>query len=209
MSAREDVAASITLAVIAGGAGSRMGAPKAWLTIGGKPILAYLLDRWGWSGPTLLVTSPARKHPPAWERFDCEVLDSVPDEGPLRGLLTALEAATTEIVIAVTCDMPRIEREQMLWLGERLIEQPRAQGLMLAHAGAATNAIEPFPCALRKTATDILRQRLEGSDRSVYSLARSDDFSLSMIPADWPAVTWTNLNLPDDLDRFLAEDNGA
>ena len=35
----------VTLAILAGGAGSRMGMPKAELRIGGRPILEHLLDR--------------------------------------------------------------------------------------------------------------------------------------------------------------------
>ncbi len=205
MSAHEDRAASLTLAVIAGGAGSRMGMPKAWIAINGAPILSYLLDRWSWPGPKLLITSPSRCHPPACERFDREILDSIPDQGPLRGLLTALEAAPTEIVVAVTCDMPLIERDQLVWLAQCLAEQPRAQGVMLNHPGSETKAIEPFPCALCRSATNLLRRRLNCPDRSVGSLAELAEFSLLTVPDHWPAQMWTNLNSPPDLERFLAE----
>ena len=48
---------NVTLAILAGGEGSRMGKPKGHLEIAGKPILAYLLDQIGWPGPTMLVTA--------------------------------------------------------------------------------------------------------------------------------------------------------
>ena len=90
----------VTLAVLAGGEGSRMGRPKGELLVRGRPILVHLVEQLAWRGPTLLVTAPGRERPAGGERFDREVVDAVAGEGPLRGLLTALEAATTEIVLS-------------------------------------------------------------------------------------------------------------
>src|SRR2546430_7328455 len=88
-----------TLAVLSGGAGSRMGGPKGSLEVRGKPILEYLLGRFQWRGQTLLVTAPGIGRPRGAERLDREVLDPVAGLGPLRGVLTALENASTEIVV--------------------------------------------------------------------------------------------------------------
>src|SRR6478609_398221 len=44
----------ITLAILAGGRGSRMGKPKSHLRLHGRPILEYLLQRLAWPGPKLL-----------------------------------------------------------------------------------------------------------------------------------------------------------
>src|SRR5436190_1357328 len=97
-----------TLAVLAGGAGSRMGRPKGMLEINGRPILAYLLDRIDWPGPTMLVTAPGRENPPGAERFDSEVSDDVEGEGPLRGVYTAITHATTPVVVVIGVDMPLV-----------------------------------------------------------------------------------------------------
>ena len=40
----------VTLAILAGGAGSRMGMPKGQLILNGRPILEYLLDHLDWPG---------------------------------------------------------------------------------------------------------------------------------------------------------------
>jgi molybdopterin-guanine dinucleotide biosynthesis protein A len=190
--------ADITLAVIGGGAGSRMGGPKTWLSLNDQPILSYLLDRLAWDGPTMLVTSPTREHPPGWQNFDREVVDPVPDQGPLRGLATALDHAATEIVAAVTCDMPLITKVQLLWLVEQLCAFPAALGAMLSSV-----QIEPFPCVMRLSARELLHERLKSADRSIYSLAELSEFVVRTAPADWPADTWTNLNHPADLEAFL------
>jgi molybdopterin-guanine dinucleotide biosynthesis protein A len=190
---------NITLAVLGGGAGSRMGGPKSLLTVNDQAILIYLLRRLAWTGPTLLVTSPNREHPPGWEQFDREVVDAVADQGPLCGLVTALDAAATDIVVAVTCDMPLIEQQQLLWLAAQLRDRPRILGAMLSHD---ERQIEPFPCAMRKAAISLLRERLASSDRSIHSLATLPQFVLISAPSDWPAETWTNLNHPQDLEAF-------
>src|SRR5581483_11371389 len=86
----------ITLAILAGGRGSRMGRPKALLEIRGKPILTYLLDRLAWNGPKWLITAPGMQQPPGAQAFDRELVDPEEGAGPLRGVLTALEHLQTQ-----------------------------------------------------------------------------------------------------------------
>ena len=130
-----------TLAVLAGGAGSRMGQPKALLRIDGRPILEFILNQTAWRGPTLLVTSPTCEHPPGCEAFDREVTDPVADQGPLRGLLTALQGCRTQRLILISVDMPQIADAQLAWLRLRL-EQDSADvaGIMLRTSGPNTAA---------------------------------------------------------------------
>jgi molybdopterin-guanine dinucleotide biosynthesis protein A len=191
------MARDVTLAVLAGGEGSRMGRPKGLLEIEGQSILAYLLDRWRWDGPTLLVTAPGREHPPAWQRFEREVVDSVAGEGPLRGIATALSATTTELLIATTCDMPGIAREQLDWLVIAAQARPEAIGVMLRRRGAD---VEPFPCAFRPPAAAAIEQQLATKRRAVHRLLDISGFAAVNAPPGWPDAVWTNLNEPGDLD---------
>src|SRR5687768_14732109 len=120
----------VTLAVLAGGEGSRMGRPKAGLEIDGEPVLAFLMRRFDWPGPTLLVTAPGRERPPGADSFDAEAVDPVAGEGPLRGLLTALEQASTEAVIAAAVDMPLVGAEYLAWLAAQLRRDAGTLGVM-------------------------------------------------------------------------------
>src|SRR5689334_1084766 len=101
---RSDVA----LAVLAGGAGSRMGGPKQGLRIGGEPILARLARRANWSGPKVLVLGVAGEAGEGAEMFDVVARDEVAGEGPVRGVLTAVEACGAAAVVVVPVDMPNI-----------------------------------------------------------------------------------------------------
>jgi molybdopterin-guanine dinucleotide biosynthesis protein A len=189
-----------TLAILAGGEGSRMGRPKGELRVGGRPILQYLLDRWRWDGPTLLVTAPGRERPPGCERFDREVTDPTAGEGPLRGVITALEATTTELLLVASCDMPGLTTRQFTWLADELESDQSAPLVMLARGAGA---IEPLPFAIRTTALSAVRTHLAAGGRSLHALAKLEGARTVTVPNDWPASVWTNLNTPVDLEAFL------
>jgi molybdopterin-guanine dinucleotide biosynthesis protein A len=183
-----------TLAILAGGEGSRMGKPKGELVIKGKPILEYLLERFHWPGPTMLVTAPGREHPPGWNKFSREVVDPVFGKGPLRGILTALENATTEMVVVATVDMPLIERNHLEWLLER---RGDSLGVMSSHG----DQVEPFPSAFSTNAIEAIREHL-ANNGGVYQLSKLAGFKRVTAPAAWPLNTWTNLNSPTDLSAL-------
>lgn len=179
-----------------------MGFPKGLLTIEGKPVLEYLMDQVRWPGPTLLVTAPGREHPPGWQRFDAEAVDPVADEGPLRGLLTAVEHATTPTLVAVTADMPGICLDHLAWLLDQLRADARLLGVMLRRTVEAKERVEPFPAALRAASALLLLRRLKAGRKSVHGLLEEPHFAALPAPGDWPEAVWTNLNTPQDLAAF-------
>ena len=185
----------ITLAVIAGGQGRRMGGPKVLLRVGDQSILAWLLGKLNWPGPTLLVTAPSTGQTPDSERFDAHAVDPTDDEGPLRGLLTAMEYTTSERTIAIPVDMPNLDREKLLWLADQL--RPDMSGIMCRNG---KGEIEPFPCVLRRNATTVIAERLKSGRRSLHRLCEETGFEAIQVP--WPADSWVNLNEPTDLEAF-------
>jgi molybdopterin-guanine dinucleotide biosynthesis protein A len=189
-----------TLAVLAGGAGSRMGRPKALLTIGGRPILEVLLEQFQWQGPTMLVTAPGRDRPPGGGKFDREIVDPVADGGPLVGICTALTQAQTELLIVVTVDMPGIGPGQLRWLRESI--GPGESGVMGRRVDGDCEQIEPFPSIFRAGAGEVLRAHLAGGHRSVHSILNDPRFVAKKTPADWPSSVWANLNYPADVEAF-------
>jgi molybdopterin-guanine dinucleotide biosynthesis protein A len=189
----------VSLCILAGGEGQRMGRPKAELRIGEVPILQYLLDRFAWPGPTMLVTAPGREHPPAWERFDREVADPVAGLGPLRGLLTALEHAPTSMIVVTTVDMPGVGVEQCDFLVNYLRSRPQQLGVMTRRATGGAQQIEPFPSAFRASAKQAVAKALSESRRSVYGLSQVEGFAVIDAPTDWDESIWRNLNTPEDL----------
>lgn len=197
-----DILTQCTLAVLAGGQGSRMGQPKAELRINGQLILPYLLDRFRWPGPTLLVTAPGRTAPPGADRFDAEATDPIAGLGPLRGVLTALEQLTTKSVLITTVDMPALEHEHLGWYVEQLAAKPEAIGLMAQRTLGDEKQIEPFPSAFRREAASLVQSQLDVGRRSVYRLSSEPGVLCIPAPAGWPDDVWTNLNVPADVESF-------
>jgi molybdopterin-guanine dinucleotide biosynthesis protein A len=195
-------AMDVTLAILAGGEARRMGFAKAEIRVGRRPILAYLLERFGWPGPTLLVTAPGRVHPAGWERFTREVSDPDGGQGPLRGVLTALESATTPIVVVTAVDMPRIGAEHLNWVVRELRGRPAAAGVMPRQRTMGEAHVQPFPSAFRAEAASAIGRALATNRRSLHGLLDDPAFVSAEVPDGWEDSVWTNLNTPADLDAL-------
>ena len=194
----------VTLAVLAGGEGSRMGRPKAELRVAGVPILHHLLRRFDWPGPTLLVTAPGRERPTGHELFAREAVDPSFGQGPLRGTLTAIEHAQTPSLVAVAVDMPFVERGQLIWLAAELHRRSEAVAIMTLQRDGEATQLQPFPSAFRAAAAALVGGLLEGNRRSLHALLDSPGIVAADAPAAWNARAWTNLNSPGDLDAVDA-----
>ena len=189
----------LTLAILAGGEGARMGRAKSLLRVNDSPVLDYLLDRFHWTGPTLLITAPAREAPPGARRFTRECVDSVPGEGPLRGVLTALENANTPLVVVAAVDMPLIERRHLEFLVDTV---GPSLALMPARRIDGRRQVEPFPSIFHVDAAEPIRARLARDERSVVRLSDGADARFATIDVNWEPTAWLNLNYPSDLSRL-------
>ena len=188
----------VTLAVLAGGEGRRMGFPKGELRLRGRAILPVLLEQFAWEGPTLLVTAPARERPTGWERFSREVVDPCTGQGPLRGVLTALESAATPVVVVTAVDMPFAYHPHLAWVARTLQARPEALGVIPQRRGQ----VQPFPSAFRVAAAPVLAKSLEANRRSLYRLTEDPAFVAVDAPAEWDDAMWTNLNTPGDVEAM-------
>jgi molybdopterin-guanine dinucleotide biosynthesis protein A len=197
-----------TLAILAGGEGSRMGRPKSLLTLGGKPILSHILGEARWNGPTMLVTSPGRQFPPAAGEFSFEVSDPVADQGPMRGVLTALQHSVTDQVVVSAVDMPSTGSEIFSWLARELSARPHADAVMIERKWQGDHIVEPLPAAFRKSAQTLLEQRLAEGKRSLYPLAHSPGVEVLLAADNWIPELWTNLNSPGDLAKWKPAPSG-
>ena len=181
-----------------------MGTPKAWLELERLPILAWLLGRLRWPGPTMLVTAPSVIHPPGSKLFDQEVVDPVDGIGPLRGILTALNAMLTPRAAIITIDMPGVTPLVFEWLVESLARRPQCRGVMCRVGSGASERTEPFPSVFRADAAESIAARVASGRLSVQGLCEEPDFCALAAPEDWAANTWANLNTPADMAAFNA-----
>jgi molybdenum cofactor guanylyltransferase len=136
------------VAVLAGGASRRLGAPKPLAELGGRPLISHALDAAARAGLAAVVVAKADTALPA---LDVPVWIE-PDEPrhPLTGLVAALERAG-EPVVAVACDQPWLPPDLLA----RLAGAPGAAAVMVA------GRLEPFPARYEPGALDALRDALD------------------------------------------------
>jgi molybdopterin-guanine dinucleotide biosynthesis protein A len=93
----------VTLAVLAGGQGTRLGgAAKGLLLHEGKPFLEHVLGLLPLATEGLIVSAD-----PAYDRFGLRRVEDIePGRGAPGGVVTALLSSTTRHTLIVACDMP-------------------------------------------------------------------------------------------------------
>jgi len=167
--------------ILAGGGSTRFGRDKALVEVGGKPMIARM---------SRLVRSVTRQMkivaaPGKYDEFGAEIVeDRWPGEGPLGGIITALEDAALpparpEWNLIVSCDMPFLTQEWLVFLGERAAKS-KAQ-VVFAHSASGP---EPLCACWQTDAAAELRSGFERGVRKVMegiALLRSEVLD----GADW------------------------
>jgi len=144
----------ITGVILAGGRSRRMGADKAFLALGGEPVLAQLVRRLAplCSGGVTVVRREDQDLPDLPEGTRVEV-DLVADHGALGGLYTGLTLARTPAIFLAACDMPLLSAKLVAWLRDLpsnadVIVPVRNQRLEPLHALYGTGCLAPIKAAL-------------------------------------------------------------
>jgi molybdopterin-guanine dinucleotide biosynthesis protein A len=124
--------ASVLVAVLAGGRGTRMQGGKAMVQLHGRPLISYPLLAAQEAGLRAAVVA---KHDTPLPALDVPVLRE-PDSPrhPLCGVVTALGEADT--VLAVACDMPFLTGPLLAWFAGQ------DAAAAVARVGGA---LQPFP----------------------------------------------------------------
>jgi molybdenum cofactor guanylyltransferase len=181
------VSATPIVAVLAGGAGRRMGGAKAIAPLGGRPLIAWPLAAAAAAGLEAVVvakrdTALPELAVPVWHEPDRP-------RHPLLGIVTALEHGGRPVV-ACGCDQP--------WLpAELLAALAGADG---AAAPYEHGAPVPLPARYPVAALGALRDALAAEAPLRRTVAALDP---AAVPLPDPAVL-ANVNTPEDLARVAS-----
>ena len=123
--------ASLTVTILAGGRGSRLGGvDKAALDLNGRPLLEHVLAAVSPLAREILVV--ANDDRLASDPRLTVIRDPEPHAGVLPALLAALDTASSELMLLVACDMPFLDRaliETLVRLAEQQdVVMPKVEG---------------------------------------------------------------------------------
>src|SRR5437016_10111323 len=144
----------VTGYVLAGGASTRLGRDKALVEVGGTPMLTRMIELLGGvTKQVKLVAAPGK-----YSAFGVETIeDQWPGEGPLGGIITALDdaaksPANSERNLIVSCDMPFLTRGWLAFVFERATKSK--EHVVLPHSASGP---EPHYDCWQKAAAAQLR----------------------------------------------------
>ena len=145
--------------ILAGGRSSRMGRDKAWLEVGGRPLLARQIELVRAAGAQEVFISG--RVGVDYSAFGCPVLvDAFADAGPLAGLERGLHAFRASCLFALAVDMPGMNVGGVLRLAAGC---DQACGVIPRVAGA----VEPLAAFYPKACLPLAETLLIGSAPSV------------------------------------------
>jgi molybdopterin-guanine dinucleotide biosynthesis protein A len=176
--------------VLTGGGSTRMGTDKALLPVGGVPMVVIVAGALRRAGAREVVAVGGDRH--GLEQVGLSwVADRWPGEGPLGGLITALEAATSEVVAVLACDLADVTETAIRQVVEAVDDA--AADAAVAEAGGRRH---PLLAAYRRRSQARLRTAFDGGVRAVGDALES--LTVASVALDDPG--WArNVNRPDDV----------
>lgn len=152
---------AITGAVLAGGAGRRMGGvDKGLVLLGGRPLVAWVLDGLRPQVGALLIS--ANRSQAEYAAYGVPVVADRHGgfQGPLAGVHALLAATRTDYLLTVPCDTPRVPPA----LAERLAGALAAADAEIAYA-VADGRRQPLHALLHRDLLPALASALEAGER--------------------------------------------
>jgi len=184
---------SLTGIVLAGGASRRMGHDKAFLELGGRPLIQIVIERMAQVCAEVLVVAGA---PRLYAGLGIPVVeDRFQGVGVLGGLHAGLEAAAHELTLAVGCDMPFLNPDLLRAFAGW------AEGFDVAVLRQGEE-VEPLHAAYRRSCLPAVETAIHAQQRRVISffpmvrvryVAPAD-----VTPLDPDLRSFRNINTPEE-----------
>ncbi len=205
----------VTLLLMAGGRGLRMGRDKPSIPFpapSDPPLIERVHRRLSPLAARCLVAGPSSFDLP------CQVIQDVPGlPGPLGGLVAGLLASQTELVLVAAADLPLVEPRLAQHMVDQAREQPRAWAVVCKRR----QRLEPLFAVYRSSAAERLRG--SGADptrprgvslqRALTALDPLVLPELSWRPYDLHGSSFQGCNTPEELAAAgmlaLARDSGG
>ncbi len=193
----------VSCIVLAGGRSSRLGVDKAFLEIGGKPIVERVVKRMtAIADEVLLVTNTPEQFAYLGLRM---VRDVQPGQGVLGGLYSGLLVAGNDYSLVVACDMPFLDLKLLRYM---VLLTPE-QDVVIPCVG---DMLEPLHAIYSRSCLKPIERALSCGERRVVGFFPEvrvryvDQREVDIL--DPRHLSFFNINTPQDLDqaRKLAQE---
>lgn len=187
---------SLSVVILAGGYGRRLGRDKAALLLGGETLLERAIRRMAWlSDDLVVVTRPDQELAASTA---CVVHDRPGQSGVLAGIAAGLAASSHAWAFVVACDMPFVNLDLVRYLaglaaGYDIVVPRLPQGLEPLHALYSQCCLAAVERALYAGQQRVISFYPEVRVRYV-----SPD---AMAPLDPELRSFFNINTPENLDQ--------
>ena len=194
--------------ILAGGESRRMGRNKAFLDLGGLPLLGHVLRTLSpVCGEVLVVARDPEAYPGVGVRV---VGDLVPGAGPLGGLYTGLRASADAVNFCVACDMPLVRAEVVRRLLGMLAGHDAVVPVLPAPGGGERP--EPLHAVYHRRVAAEAEARLRRGPASLRSLLRGLEVrwvrAHEIRSLDPRLDSFRNVNTPEEYRRLVREFGG-
>jgi len=182
-----------TAIIMAGGGSIRMGTDKSMLPIKGKPLIETICEQLhGFFDQMLISANEVDK----FAFLGLEVVpDKVPEQGPLMGIASALEASANELNFVIACDIPKIN---LACINRMLNEAIESQADIVVPT-TGEEKYEPLFAIYRKTTLKAINKTLSSGKRKI-----TDVFNLCTVKhIELDDTDWLiNLNTMAEYEEF-------
>jgi molybdenum cofactor guanylyltransferase len=184
--------------LLAGGRSSRMRTNKALIEYEGTPMWRFQIDKLAKLDPDQLFFSvhPGMEFPAGPWTF---VHDRSAGLGPLGGLEAALRQTSSECLLTLAVDMPRMTVDLL----RELLEQSGAPGTVPLLDGFYCGTAAVYPVRILPLVEEILAGKDRSFQRLIGEAIKSGMLKAKEIPASQAAL-FANWNSPEDCGDGVA-----
>ncbi len=184
---------TISAVILAGGKARRMnGADKGLQLLQNKPLISHVIER---LQPQVVdISINANRHHTEYAQWGFPVFsDELPDfQGPLSGMLTALEKAKTDFVLFVPCDSPYFPQNLL----EKLKSAVKNDRTLMAYAKDKEREHPTF-CLMSVQLKEKLRAYLNEGERRLLQFMNKN--GAVAVQFDEQEGRFVNFNTLEDL----------
>lgn len=168
---------------------------KGLLKLGGKSMVACVIDQISAQNSNILLN--ANRNLEQYQAFGYPVVEDELDDfqGPLAGILSAMQIVKTDYILTLPCDAPSISKayQAKMWLAM----ESQQTDVIVAHDGQRMQSIHALiPVRLKN---DLRRYLASGARRvdTWYS-----HYALGLLDLSAHSQMFANLNSPQDIKRY-------